>query len=714
MGRFRLFSGAARRRKEQSARENATPSASAGPAGLDNAIDFVVESDNDEDAAHMAAVAAASSHGMSRIRSDGIESDDTCSDSDDTDEDDDFSSSQISSKRGSSTSTYTNDTVVPPTQPRSQNGTSYGAASDGVNDGGDDESDDDIMDDFDDVDDDPDAVHVNDTLLGRSGPPVDLDVDNLRGFSRGGSDLDDSFPDATIEPSASLSDGTDGGIQETLKIFLPRETQGKLIKGSKKRSFREHYGFSTGSSIRRDREQNSSIKSVSSNGSGSGSVSATNSDTTTTPGPSFSETASSDVTPVAAFGMATDADETFRGFASFKGTRDDYVAANKAKGGGGHRGLSKIADARRRAVERHRENKSKKDDAGPDTRQDSTTETDSQQIFLKCRWTDAGFLVRRTEHGNTVGMIDPGSPAEIAGVARGSIIMSVNGVDVSAFNYEALMDFFSDCDSLALVLTLPSEKDDAFFSSQYVDDDDSHRHGSMVIVKTHGRTTAPSTSPSDEHPTAESSPQQVAPHRRGSMYEGFAGTDLRRKSSDEGLGFPAGHGTNTTGTSMTSPTRPRRDSMCEGFDMVDRRRSSDTPGFSLQSILKSSEHLKRSEADAQAHKDHLGMVRFLIDGAIEVPGADFEAPVRARPRTPPLAATQESDPIVVKLQMHQRQGNLTTTQFSRIAMMLYEEAANPVVKMVRTRLNDDSLTSEEENQILQILIATTSELDEFI
>lgn len=47
-------------------------------------------------------------------------------------------------------------------------------------------------------------------------------------------------------------------------------------------------------------------------------------------------------------------------------------------------------------------------------------------------------------------------------------------------------------------------------------------------------------------------------------------------------------------------------------------------------------------------------------------------------------------------------GNLTTAQFARIAMMLYEEAANPVVKMVRTRLNDDTLSSEEQNQILQV------------
>lgn len=177
----------------------------------------------------------------------------------------------------------------------------------------------------------------------------------------------------------------------------------------------------------------------------------------------------------------------------------------------------------------------------------------------------------------------------------------------------------SDCDSLALTLTQPADREDAFLNSQYVDDDDDdmdHHHGSMVIVKTHGRTTAPSpsSSSSDLHHassgpgSASASTHSATSYRRGSMYDGFAATDLRRKSSDEGLGFPFNVGMPPATVANVSPARTRRDSTCEGFDILDRRQSSDTVGFVLQSILKSSKHLRRSEVDTQAHKDHLGIL----------------------------------------------------------------------------------------------------------
>lgn len=54
--------GAARRKKGQNGEGKSNSTPGAVPAGLDNAIDFVVESDDDDDAAaHRAAVAAASS-----------------------------------------------------------------------------------------------------------------------------------------------------------------------------------------------------------------------------------------------------------------------------------------------------------------------------------------------------------------------------------------------------------------------------------------------------------------------------------------------------------------------------------------------------------------------------------------------------------------------------------------------------------------------------
>lgn len=51
---------------------------------------------------------------------------------------------------------------------------------------------------------------------------------------------------------------------------------------------------------------------------------------------------------------------------------------------------------------------------GHEVHPDASAASHLREIFLNCRWTDAGFLVRRTEYGNTVGMIDADSPAEIA------------------------------------------------------------------------------------------------------------------------------------------------------------------------------------------------------------------------------------------------------------------------------------------------------------
>lgn len=96
------------------------------------------------------------------------------------------------------------------------------------------------------------------------------------------------------------------------------------------------------------------------------------------------------------------------------------------------------------------------------------------------------------------------------------------------------------------------------------------------------------------------------------------------------------------------------------------------------------------------------MVRFDIDGVVEMPGSELEMPGRTRTRTPPPVLSETEDPAVCLMQKHLEGGRITIRQFSRIAMMLFEASGDPVVQVVRSKMLAPETSDQEQLHIVEV------------
>lgn len=96
------------------------------------------------------------------------------------------------------------------------------------------------------------------------------------------------------------------------------------------------------------------------------------------------------------------------------------------------------------------------------------------------------------------------------------------------------------------------------------------------------------------------------------------------------------------------------------------------------------------------------MVRFDIDGVVEMPGSELEMPGKARARTPPPMLSETEDPAVCLMQKHLELGRITIRQFSRIALMLFEASGDPVVQVVRSKMLAPGTSDQEQLHIVEV------------